>query len=272
MRYSSFDVVALRGFEALAFAQAQLSSDVLSLEDRGWQWSAYLTPQGRTIALFAVVRHGAEALDLLVPAQRGAELAARLQRFVFRTKVKLEVRADVQARAMPHGVPGAGASVDGDASRYRLAFADTLSVDVAPGLGDGAEAALRAHLVAAAVPLLAGAAVEAHTPHALGLDALGAISTRKGCYPGQEIVARTHFLGRNKRHLYRFALEPDAAAELEPGAPFLDAAGQAVAETVLSLKDETGTVRGLAVAHEQAMEGGAVLRAGDRAATFARAR
>lgn len=271
MRYSSFDVVALRGFEALAFAQAQLSSDVLSLEDRGWQWGAYLTPQGRAIALFPVVRHGAEALDLLVPAQRGAELAARLQRFVFRTRVKLEVRTDVQARAMPHGVAGAGASVEGDASRYRLALAENVALDVAPGLGDGAEAALRAHLVASAVPLLAGAAVEAHTPHALGLDALGAISTRKGCYPGQEIVARTHFLGRNKRHLYRFAIDGDAEAP-EPGAAFLDAAGQAVAETVLALKDETGTVRGLAVAHEQAMEGGAVLRAGDRAASFARAR
>jgi tRNA-modifying protein YgfZ len=271
LRYSSFDVVALRGFEALAFAQAQLASDVLSLEDRGWQWCAYLTPQGRTIALFAVVRHGAEAIDLLVPAQRGAELAARLQRFVFRTRVRLEVRTDVQARAMAHG--GAGAAVvEGETSQqYRLALADGLSLDVAPGLGDGAEAALRAHLVAAAVPLLAGAAVEAHTPHALGLDALGAISTRKGCYPGQEIVARTHFLGRNKRHLWRFTIEGDAAAP-EPGEAFVDAAGQAAAETVLSLKDETGTVRGLAVAHEQALEGGIPLNLGDRTASFVRAR
>ena len=118
MRYSSLDVLALRGSDALSFAQAQLGSDVFALEDRGWQWSAWLTPQGRVVALMLLVRHAADALDLLVPAERGAEVAARLQRYVFRAKVALAVNAGVRAVAQSRAPAGRAAAIEGDPGAY----------------------------------------------------------------------------------------------------------------------------------------------------------
>ena len=265
MRYSSFDVLALRGPEALAFAQAQLSSDVLALEDGRWHWSAWLTAQGRTIAVLAIARLDRDALDLYVPAQRGAELAPRLQRYVFRTKLTIAL-AEAAAYARRGACEAAPGSCTGAEAVRTLALAPELSIAPGSGTADD-ETAWRAYLVANGIPLLAGAAAEAHTPHALGLDRLGAASTRKGCYPGQEIVARTHFLGRNKRHLYRY--EAGAGDVPDPGATLAAGDASSAAEVVLAYGDGAH-VRGLAVAHEQAVAGG-TFTLGGRAVALERA-
>ncbi len=275
MRYSNFDVLALRGHEALAFAQAQLASDVLALEDGRWQWSAYLTPQGRAIVVMPIVRLAADALDLLVPAERGAEVAQRLQRFVFRTKVAIAMRGDVGARARLHAPAERPVTIERSGDGYRVDLSETVSLDVGAAPSDGDETGFRAWAHDAAVPLLAGAAVEAHTPHALALDALDAVSTRKGCYPGQEIVARMHFLGRNKRHLCRFAaVTPADAPEPvpEPGAAITLDDGTAAAEIVFALKAESGNLRGLAVAHEQGLANASGYRVGGMAVVLVRVR
>jgi len=269
-QYSTFDVLALRGRDALAFSQAQLASDVAAMPDASWHWSAYLSPQGRAIAVMPVARHTPEAVDLLVPAGRGAELAARLQRFVFRSSTTLAVRVDLPAQAGGGAFVPSG-SVEGAPDRYRIAVASGFALILGEPAGDVAESTWRAHLVEAGIALLAGPAGEAHTGHALGLDTLGAISTRKGCYPGQEIVARMHFLGRNKRHLCRFAVEAGASAP-EPGAVIELTDGTPAAEVVLSLAFADGGVGGLAVAHEQALVGEARFRFGGDAASLVRVR
>ena len=233
--YASFDAVELRGPDAGAFLQAQLASDVAALADGACGWSCYLTPQGRTIAVFVVSKHAADAIDLLVPAARGAEMVERLKRFVFRSKVKLAA-VEAAYAAMP--------GVEGDV------LLDDGLVLVRGGVPD--ETFLREWAIRNAVPLLAGDAIESQTPHALGLDGIGAISTKKGCYPGQEIVARTHFLGRNKRHLVRWRAE--SPVDLAPGAALHTADGAIAAMNVIGTPAE-GPVGGLAVAHEQAVQG-----------------
>ncbi|HVF33819.1 MAG TPA: folate-binding protein [Candidatus Saccharimonadia bacterium] len=263
-------MLTLRGQDALAFAQAQLASDVAAMPDASWRWSACLSPQGRAIAVMPVVRHTVEALDLLVPAARGPELAARLQRFVFRTRVALAVRPGFPAHAVA-GEFAAARAIDGMPDAYRIPLAPGFALVVGEPANEDLEDAWRAHLVGTGVALLAGAAVEAHTGHALGLDALEAISTNKGCYPGQEIVARMHFLGRNKRHLCRFAVEAGAIAP-EPGAAIVRADGTPAADVVLSLNLADGGVGGLAVAHEHALVGEAAFRVGGDEATLVRMR
>jgi tRNA-modifying protein YgfZ len=269
VRYSTFDMIALRGADALAFAQAQLASDVAALGDGRWEWSAYLSPQGRTIALIVLVRHAPDAIDLLVPAARGADLATRLQRYVFRTRVAIAADPALQLHARAGSAAGPGTTVEGGPGSYRVGLAEGIVLEPGTGVAAGEESRFRAFLVDAAIPLLAGAAVEAQTPHALGLDALGAISTTKGCYPGQEIVARTHFLGRNKRHLCRF--EGSAPTAPEPGDAIDGETGHA-AEIILALNRAEGTVGGLAVAHEQALTGGTAFRLGASEVTLARVR
>src|SRR6476620_6764355 len=87
-------ILVLEGPDAARFAQAQFMSDVTGLADGNWQWSGWLTPKGRVVALFALLRFNAQTLWLLLPDAGPRELREALQRFVFRSKVVLSVRED----------------------------------------------------------------------------------------------------------------------------------------------------------------------------------
>lgn len=86
-------VATLRGRDAAAFAQAQFMSDVGALADGHWQWSGWLTPKGRVVALFALLKIDADTLHLILHDTDPADFAAQLQRFVFRSKVAIETGA-----------------------------------------------------------------------------------------------------------------------------------------------------------------------------------
>ena len=90
-------MLTLEGRDAAAFAQAQFMNDVAVLAPGHWQWNGWLTPKGRVIALFALLKFDEQTLWLLLPDADPAELAAQLQRFVFRSKVRIAV-GDTLAR------------------------------------------------------------------------------------------------------------------------------------------------------------------------------
>jgi folate-binding protein YgfZ len=210
-RLSGHDVLAITGRDAIAFAQAQFMNDVAALGDGGWHWNGWLTPKGRVIALFALLRRDAETLWLVLPDAGAAELATKLQRFVFRSKLRLEARQDLRASGRfeaPAVASGAAFACANDATELdlggeggprRLRIA---SVDVEAN--EALSARWRAFDLQHGLPRLQGDQVEAWTPQQLSLDRLRAYSVKKGCYPGQEIVARTHFLGQVKRGLALF--------------------------------------------------------------------
>lgn len=257
-----FEAVVLEGADAVDFAQAQLASDLGTLEPGHWQWTCLLTAQGRVVALGLLLRPVANRLLLVTPGARSAELVERLRRFVLRRRVTLSA-----VRPAVHGLGGAtcgpapntgGAihEVD-DAQRIDIGGAAGRFLQVGgagPGPDPVARAAWRASDAMDGIPWLEGAAVEAWIPQALALERLAAFSTRKGCYPGQEIVARTHFLGRNKRGLRR-AMLPLGYDPPAPGTRLvaLQAApdAEAHAEVVFAARgDGTGVV--LAVARDDA--------------------
>lgn len=185
-------VLEVHGRDAHAFLHAQVMSDVRALEDGQWQWSGWLSAKGRVIALGLLQRVAGDRFLWLLPDHPAAELAAKLQRFVFRSKVTLAAREDLPI----FGSAGArGIVVPGDATRSLLLGAPP------PDPIDAQAWAVQD--LAIGLPRLPAQAIESHTPQMLGLDALAAYSVKKGCYPGQEIVARTHFLGQAKRRLQR---------------------------------------------------------------------
>lgn len=203
-------VLVLEGRDAATFAHAQFMSDVAALPDGHWHWSGWLTPKGRVVALFALLRLDAERLWLVLPDADPEALAAQLQRFVFRTRVALAVRGDLvvsgsfDAPAVARGNvlagdPDTGFELDhgGDGGPRILRVAP----GAAPPADDAAAARWRLEDLAHGFPRLEAAQSEQWTPQMLSLERLQAFSVRKGCYPGQEIVARTHFLGKGKREL-----------------------------------------------------------------------
>jgi len=271
---SDHRVISLTGRDAVAFAQAQFMNDVDAITSGQWQWNGWLTPKGRVIALFALLRIDAETVWLLLPDADPATLVAALQRFVFRSKVTLVVSGDLR-------VSGAFAAPD-VAVGPRLAGNPLDAVELDVG-GEGGVRRLRIGVHAAAesktllarwlafdlrhgLPRLPAAQREQWTPQQLSLQRLHGFSVKKGCYPGQEIVARTHFLGKAKRGLALL----DAGSPITVGAEVIgDSAvlgtvvcsatsdGHYLALAVLPLErsEQARTVDGQSVA-ERGMQGG----------------
>jgi len=214
-------MITLSGRDAAAFAQAQFMNDVALLEPGQWQWSGWLTPKGRVIALFALLKLSDETVWLMLPDADPAALASALQRFVFRSKVRIEVRPELHvsgAFTPPRAAIGAAFAGDEVAGLELDAGADagprTLSIGSVEHRPDDAQAARwQAFDLEHGLPRLPASQVEHWTPQQLSLERLRAFSVKKGCYPGQEIVARTHFLGQAKRGLTLLEadtpLEPD---------------------------------------------------------------
>lgn len=214
--FSLYDhrLVVLQGRDAVAFAQAQTMNDVAALHDGEWHWNGWLTPKGRVIALFALIRIDTDTLWMVVPDADADALVERLRRFVFRSKVSLAVRDDlhVAGRLRASDLASGNHWAGDPATAIELDLSGSLGPDHAgrslrlgPDAGAGRDAAgveawRRADLEHG-WPRLDATQSEQWTPQQLSLDRLRAYSVKKGCYPGQEIVARTHFLGQAKRGL-----------------------------------------------------------------------
>lgn len=215
-------LIALEGRDAAAFAQAQFMNDVKALADGHWHWSGWLTPKGRAVALFALLRLSDQRIWLVVPDADAAALVEALKRFVFRSKIALATREDrvIEGRfAAPERASGAAIAGDADGI-VEIDFsgaggARTLRIVPAADAA-AADPALEAQWALAdlshGLPRLPASQAEQWTPQQLSLDRLHGYSVKKGCYPGQEIVARTHFLGKAKRGLALFACPAPVAA------------------------------------------------------------
>ena len=164
-----YSKILASGPDAFDFLQAQLSNDLRLLEQRTELLSAWCNPKGRVICILRVRRRDA-AYQMLLPAELAEPVLKRLTMFRFRSRVELEPAA---ASLDDLGNPG---SVD-----------DWLLENLQAGVSEVWQAQS-----------------EEFTPHMLNLDLIGAVSFDKGCYPGQEIVARTHYRGSSKRRTHRF--------------------------------------------------------------------
>lgn len=203
-------VITLHGRDAIAFAQAQFMNDVAALADGQWHWSGWLTPKGRVIALFALIRINAETLWLVMADGGETAVADRLRGFLFRSKVAISLREDLTIGgrfAAPYAARASMLSAgDDDSVELDISASNTArTLVIGPELDalsdDDAVARWRLMDLEHGLPRLIAEQSEQWTPQQLSLERLNAFSVKKGCYPGQEIVARTHFLGKAKRGL-----------------------------------------------------------------------
>ena len=216
-------VLKFSGADVQPFLQGQLSCDTRPLLQGSAVFGAYSTPQGRVLALIYLLPHSAGVLGIL-PRELIADTAARLKKFVLRAKVKIEdasaefalagtnEAAWLEAHALTKPDLGAYAETGGvgvlhlgqDRSRFLL-VASVSKLDEL-GLHASAEALWRLADIRAGLPQVYEATREAFVAQMLNLDLIDGISFTKGCYTGQEIIARTQHLGRIKRRMYRLQL------------------------------------------------------------------
>lgn len=253
------ELLSIDGVDALAFAQAQVMSDVAALADGGWQWSGWLNPKGRLVAFFALARISPTRLLAWLPAGGAEALRDRLQRFVFRSKVTLSAPAGVRAVGAWGDAPQAPGP-DGPTACLRLPdqgdgpprwlwlYADVAAPERSPD-APGLDRDWRLADLRLGLPYVAagGGNSEQFVPAWLSLQRLAAFSVGKGCYPGQEIVARMHFLGQSKRAAARIEGSGEPPA---PMARVLDGDGAGVGDVVWSQAGADGGWQALAVLAE----------------------
>jgi folate-binding protein YgfZ len=273
-------LLAVTGDDATAFLHGQLTNDVQSLPVGAAQWTGWCSPKGRLLATFLLLRRDGGYL-LMLPAEIAPAIAKRLRMFVLRSKVAIVEEGDRLARLGFAGktagvlvarhwgfTPDAMRSVekDGavcvalDAERFVIvvpqekapALWETLALNATPAGPD----AWSWSLVQAGIPLIGAATQEAFVPQMANFDLVGGVSFRKGCYPGQEIVARTQFRGILKRRMARVHLPGDARPL--PGQSVYSAAfgDQAAGEIVNVAPAPGGGFDALVVAQIESLDAG----------------
>ncbi|MDR2637302.1 MAG: hypothetical protein LBB55_03110 [Zoogloeaceae bacterium] len=278
------------GPDARAFLHGQLTNDVKTLADDAAQLTAWCTAKGRMIANFLLhslpaqatqVIEGSEAASfrLICSADLLADLCQRLRRYILRAKVEL---VDESARfihlgissgdgalaalGLPLAAPEAplGVAHGEDCSLIRLP--EGRCVLSAPRERmTGILAARRLPLaaprlwqyldIAAAFPWITAESTEAFVPQMMDFDRQGGVSFNKGCYPGQEVIARARYLGEVKRHLYRLT----APGPFRAGEDLLTRSGQNAGKVIAAApqpqqpgKEEEETWLALAVVSAEA--------------------
>jgi tRNA-modifying protein YgfZ len=207
-------VLAFRGADAARFLQGQLSADTEKLAPGASTLAGLHNPQGRVVALLALARPSADEMLAALPRELVTVVAQRLGKFVFRSKVRISDESESLR------VLGAAAGAD-HAGLAAIAWGDRQLL-VLPGGPDAADAtaslaAWELADIAAGIPQVYAGTSEAFVAQMLNLDLLGAIAFDKGCYTGQEVIARAHYRGRVKRRLQRWR---HAGPEpLKPGDP-----------------------------------------------------
>ena len=223
---TDWGVIEATGPEAAAFLHNQLSNDVLLLPVGQARLAAWCSAKGRMQASMVVLKTSAQSLVLVVSKDLLNQTLKRLSMFVMRSKVKL---SDASGQWQLHGLLGQAAQAPGlepgkpwqawslDTGAFgielypavmgqiRVPRALLLSpADQPVPVGDQASAETWAWCeVLSGVPLLTAPLFELFVPQMLNYESVGGVNFKKGCYPGQEVVARSQFRGTLKRRMAR---------------------------------------------------------------------
>jgi tRNA-modifying protein YgfZ len=196
-------VLAFRGADAARFLQGQLSADVEKLAPGTATLAGLHNPQGRVIAILALLRISADEVLAVLPRQLCNIVEQRLRKYILRSKVAIE---DLSRSV---GVVGSKSGATGS-SLPSIPWGDRWMVLVPTERRAEFESSADAYEqwkrddIAAGLPQVYPATSEAFVAQMLNLDLLGGISFDKGCYTGQEVIARAHYRGRVKRRLQRW--------------------------------------------------------------------
>ena len=211
----SRDALLVSGPEAISFLQGQISQDVEGLAVGASAWSFVLQPQGKVDAWFRVTRTGADSVVLDVDGGFGGALATRLERFKLRTKAEVErldwrcVSVRGAAPAAPEPVAGSGLAVESGWPGVEGFDLLGPSPEMPPGVRVAATEEYEALRIECGVPAMGRELTERTIPAESGVVDRS-VSFTKGCYTGQELVARIDSRGGHvPRHLRGLVLDGD---------------------------------------------------------------
>jgi folate-binding protein YgfZ len=236
-------LIALDGEESASFLHTQLTNDVEHLGQGEARLAGYCSPKGRLLASFLMWRNET-TIFLQLPRDIQAAVQKRLSMFVLRAKTKLSDASELPANQVVLGLGGGLAEAALQtwfdalpaqpfskldhplgtlirvadafgAPRYQWLLSADTAQNVVPELADklnvGANDAWHLSEIHAGIPQIGKATQEQFVPQMINFELLGGVNFKKGCYPGQEIVARSQYLGKLKRRTTLVSI-PDVSA------------------------------------------------------------
>lgn len=254
---SHLGLLQLDGADAATFLQGQVTNDVKQLNGQTAHYSGYCSPKGRMLALFLAFAHQGH-IHLQLPEELVAAIAKRLKMYVMRSKVEIQDVSDSIIKfglSGPHAVEllsplfanipqqdfelvthenGALLKLPGTQPRFEiftdLANATAIWNKLVQHAKVSGAAFWEMLEIQAGIPEVYTKTQEEFVPQMLNLDLLNGINFKKGCYTGQEIVARTHYLGTVKRRTQLAHTDSDTAPN--PGDDIVNSNGDAVGKVV----------------------------------------
>lgn len=256
---SHLGLLQIQGADALTFLQGQVTNDIKQLTGHNAHYTGYCNPKGRLLALFLAFAHH-DHVHLQMPKELIEPIAKRLKMYVMRSKVDIQDANDTIIKIGLHGTRATellGTLFSQlPQNQYELVSLENATIIKLPGIKprfeiftDIAHAptiwnTLSQHAkpvgaagwewleIQAGIPDVTLETQETFVPQMLNLDLLGGINFKKGCYTGQEIVARTHYLGSIKRRTYLAHIT--ANTQIKIGDDILNSASEAVGKVVRS--------------------------------------
>lgn len=230
---NQLSVLSVSGNDALKFLQGQLTNDISLATSTQSIYAGFCNPKGRLLAFFHVIKY-LDSYLLLFPQSIAENITKKLSMYILRSDVKLELDPD---RLMHLGLYT-------DNPRSELGLLNNLPKNEMESVGEKSLIATKlysdglrliiigdknncnnfiknnsdtfekdefnvwaTHNIKAGIPNIFNETQEAFIPQSINLDVIGAINFKKGCYTGQEIVARTHYLGKPKRRMYKASFQ-----------------------------------------------------------------
>lgn len=241
---SHLGILQISGEDAVSFLQGQVTNDVKRLNGHTSHYTGYCTPKGRLLALFLAFAH-ADHLHLQMPIELIEPVSKRLKMYVMRSKVSI---VDKSPEILCLGVAGPGTEkllqelfgqcpdnahdlitldhatllrLPGATPRFLVFTNATHAEKIWQSLASSAVTVGKPAWdwleIQAGIPEVLTATQEAFVPQMINLDALNGINFKKGCYTGQEIVARTHYLGKIKRRTLLAHIQTDTSPQAGDG-------------------------------------------------------
>lgn len=230
---SDLAVLEFQGADALTFLHAQLTQDVLHLSPGQARLGAYCNAKGRVMAtmIFWLPEHDTQSVRALVKADLVDALCQRLRMFVLRSKVSIQVlplrvygcmnTELFAAPALSDSATALQVHDNADSTQTWISSPHTSKKSThawlisADTLAEADTNSAPWHIadMQAGLPWVDNSAYESYIPQTLNLDLIDAVNFRKGCYPGQEVVARSHYRGTVKRRMAYACTKPDIKLE-----------------------------------------------------------
>ena len=218
-------VIKVSGIDCKQYLQGQLTNDINQLDTNKYQFSAHLNNKGRILATFIITKVADDIYYLITSYEIIEKIIPRIKMFVLRSKVVIELLSDNIDLLSQEPLFGLSIKLDNDLY---------LNINDVVDDNEISYISWKKWLINFGVPQIYLNTQESFTPQQVNYDLIGGVNFKKGCYTGQEIVARMHYLGKVKRRMYRYSCDYEVRIGQNIYSPIMD--NQVIGEVVEALQ------------------------------------